>query len=57
MAIIATLKKRFKYLSFKDVLDFFQLDDEAKICKKEQGQMLQRGAAGAGYGNPASTLR
>ncbi|KAL2635964.1 hypothetical protein R1flu_007443 [Riccia fluitans] len=50
------LKKRFKYLYLKDVLDFYQLDDEAKICKKEQGRRLRWGAAGAAYGNPAHLL-
>jgi len=31
MGIIATLKKRFKYLYLKDVLDFYELDEEAKL--------------------------
>jgi hypothetical protein len=31
MGIIAALKKRFKYLYFKDVLDFSELDEEAKL--------------------------
>jgi hypothetical protein len=30
MGIIAALKKRYKYLYLKDVLDFYELDDEAK---------------------------
>jgi hypothetical protein len=30
MGIIAALKKRFKYLYLKDVLDFYELDEEAK---------------------------
>ncbi|KAL2653939.1 hypothetical protein R1flu_022067 [Riccia fluitans] len=42
MGIIAALKKRFKYLYLKDVLDFYQLDDEAKIRKKEQGRRERR---------------
>ncbi|KAL2622001.1 hypothetical protein R1flu_002206 [Riccia fluitans] len=56
MGIITTLKKRFKYLYLKDLLDFYQLDDAAKICKKEQGQRLRQGAAGAAYGNLAHLL-
>jgi hypothetical protein len=53
MGIIATLKKRFKYLYLKDVLDFYELDEEAKLRKKMQERRLQRGAAGVAYGNPA----
>jgi len=34
MGIIAALKKRFKYLYFKDVFDFYELDEEAKFRKK-----------------------
>lgn len=33
--IIATLKKRYKYFYLKDILDFYQLDDEMKALKKE----------------------
>ncbi len=56
MGIIAALKKRFKYLYLKDVLDFYELDEEAKLRKKMQGQRLRRGAAGDAYGNPAHLL-
>jgi hypothetical protein len=35
--IITALKKRYKYLYLKDVLDFYELDDEAKNQKKDQG--------------------
>jgi hypothetical protein len=52
MGIIAALKKRFKYLYFKDVLDFYELDEEAKLRKKMQGWRLRRDAAGVAYGNP-----
>jgi hypothetical protein len=31
MGIIAALKKRFKYLYLNDVLDFYELDEEAKL--------------------------
>jgi hypothetical protein len=52
MGIIAALKKRFKYLYLKDVLDFYELDEEVKLRKKMQGRRLRRGAAGVAYGNP-----
>jgi hypothetical protein len=53
MGIITTLKKRFIYLYIKDVVDFYELDEEAKLQKKMQRQRLRRGAAGITYGNPA----
>lgn len=56
MGIIAALKKRYKYLYLKDVLDFYGLDKEAKSRKKDQGRRLRRGAAGVIYGNPAHLL-
>ena len=56
MGIIAALKKRYKYLYLKDVLDFYQLDDEAKARKKEQARRLPRRSAGVLYGNPAHLL-
>jgi hypothetical protein len=31
MGIIVALKKRFKYLYLKNVLDFYELDEEAKL--------------------------
>jgi hypothetical protein len=34
MGIIAALKKRFKYLYFKDVLDIYEWDEEVKLRKK-----------------------
>jgi hypothetical protein len=37
MGIITALKKRYKYLYLKDILDFYELDDEAKNRKKNQG--------------------
>jgi hypothetical protein len=40
MGIIAAMKKRFKYLYLKDVLDFYELDEEAKLRKKIQGWRL-----------------
>jgi hypothetical protein len=56
MGIIAALKKRFKYLYFKDVLNFYELDDDVKLRKKMQGRRLQRGAVGVAYKNPAHLL-
>ncbi len=56
MGIIAALKKRYKYLYLKDVLDFYELDDEAKNWKKDQGRRLRQGAARVIYGNPTHLL-
>ena len=56
MGIIAALKKRSKYLYLKEVLAFFELNEEAKLRKKDQGRRLRRGAAGVAYGNPAHLL-
>ena len=56
MGIIAALKKRYKYLYLKDVLDFYELEENAKSRKKEQAGRLRRGAAGVSYGNPAHLL-
>ena len=40
MGIIAALKKRFKYLYLKDVLDFYELDEELKLRKKNAGAKI-----------------
>jgi len=56
MGIIATLKKRYKYLYLKDILDFYKLDEQLKQRKKELGKRLQRGAARVSYGNPTHLL-
>ena len=56
MGIIAALKKRYKYLYLKDVLNFYELDENLKALKKEQAKRLPRGAAGVAYGNPAHLL-
>jgi hypothetical protein len=56
MGIIAALKKRYKYLYLKDVLDFYKLNDEAKNQKKDQGRKLRQGAAGVIYDNPTHVL-
>jgi len=56
MGIIAALKKRYKYLYLKDILDFYELDEQLKQRKKELGKRLRRGAAGVSYKNPAHLL-
>jgi hypothetical protein len=56
MGIIATLKMKYKYLYFKDVLDFYELDDEAKKQKKDKGRRLHRGVARVLYRNPTHLL-
>ncbi len=56
MGIIAALKKRYKYLYLKDILDFYELDEQLKQRKRELGKWLRRGAAGVSYGNSAHLL-
>jgi hypothetical protein len=56
MRIIATLKKWCKYLYLKDVLDFYELNDEAKNRKKDQAWRLHQGVAGVFYENPMHML-
>ncbi len=56
MGIIAALKKRYKYLYLKDILDFYELDEQLKQRKRELGKRLRRGAAGVSYGNPTHLL-
>jgi hypothetical protein len=43
-------------LYLKDVLDFYEFDDEAKNRKKDQGRRLCQGVAGVLYGNPMHML-
>jgi len=38
MGIIAVLKKRYKYLYLKDILDFYELDEQLKQRKRELGK-------------------
>jgi len=56
MGIIAALKKRYKYLYLKDILDFYKLDEQLKQQKRELGKRLRRGATGVSYENPAHLL-
>jgi hypothetical protein len=56
MGIIAALKKRYKYLYFKDIVDFYKLDEQLKQRERELGKRLQWSAVGVSYGNPAHLL-
>jgi len=56
MGIIAALKKQYKYLYLKDILDFYELDEQLKQRKRELGKRLRRSAAGVSYRNPAHLL-
>ncbi len=56
MGIIVALKKRYKYLYLKNVLDFYELDDEVRIWKKDQAWRLHRGTAGVIYENSTHLL-
>lgn len=56
MGIITALKKRYKHLYLRDVLDFLGLDSEEKIRRGEKGRILSRGAAGVAHGRPAHLL-
>ncbi|KAI6658215.1 hypothetical protein LOD99_15484 [Oopsacas minuta] len=56
MGIIAALKKRYKYLYLKDVLDFHDLHEDFKARKEERAKRLPREAAGVVYGKPAHLL-
>jgi hypothetical protein len=56
MGIIVALKKQYKYLYLKDVLGFYELNDEVKNQKTDQGQRLRQEAIGVFYGNLAHLL-
>ncbi len=56
MGIIVALKKWYKYLYLKDILDFYELDEQLKQQKRELGKRLWRGAEGVSYGNLAHLL-
>ena len=56
MGIIAALKKRYKYLYLKEVLNYYEMDEGLKSIKAVQGKQLSRGAAGVAYGNAAHLL-
>ena len=56
MGTIAALKQRYKYLYLKDILNFYELDENLKASKKDQAKRLPRGAAGVASGNPAHML-
>jgi hypothetical protein len=48
MGIIAAFKKRYKHLYLKDILDFYELDEQLKQRKRELGKRLRQGAGLAG---------
>jgi hypothetical protein len=56
MGIIVALKKRYKYLYLKDILNFYELDEQLKQRKRKLGKRLRRGATGVSYGNPTHLL-
>jgi hypothetical protein len=56
MGIITALKKRYKYVYLKDILDFYELDEQLKQQKRELGKRLRRSATGVSYGNLAHLL-
>ncbi len=56
MEIIAALKKRYKYLYFKDIFDLYKLDEQLKQWKRELGKRLRRGATWVSCRNPAHLL-
>ena len=56
LGIIAALKKRYKFMFLKKMLDFHQLDDEVKSELKQRGRSQLRGRAGVDFGMPATLL-
>ena len=56
MGIIAALKKRYKFLMMKDIVDFFDLPEDMKDNLYQSGSQLRRGTAGVSYGRPAHLL-
>ena len=56
LGIIAALKKRYKFLYLKDVLEFYELNEDAKKGLKFQEKSQRKGAAGVAYGKPAHLL-
>ena len=56
LGIIAALKKRYRYLYLKDILNFHELDNNTKKALKTQGKAQRRGAAGVSFGNPAHLM-
>jgi DDE superfamily endonuclease len=56
MEIIATLKKLYMSIYLKNILSFFDLDDETKELKRQEGANLGRGSTGVDFGNPAHIL-
>lgn len=55
MGIIGALKKQYRYIYLKDILDFNELNKELER-KREFGKRLQRDAAWVFYVNPTHLL-
>jgi hypothetical protein len=51
-----SFEEKFKHFYLNDVLDFYELDEEAKLQKKMQGQRLRCNATGVAYGNLSHLL-
>ncbi len=51
MGIIVAFKIRYKYLYLKDILNFYELDEQLKQRKRELGKRLRRGVARMSYRN------
>jgi len=43
-------------VALKDILEFYELDEQLKQRKRELGKRLRRGVAGISYGNPTHLL-
>ena len=56
MGIIAALKKRYKFLHLRDVLEFYDLDESTKARKTECIGRLRRGAVGVDFSRLAHLL-
>mgnify|MGYP003334255004 FL=1 len=56
MGIIAALKKRYKFLYLRDVLEFYDLHESTKAKKTECIGRLRRGAVGVDFGRRAHLL-
>ena len=56
MGIIAALKKRYKYILLKEIMNFYDLPEEIKSERIETRERLRRGSTGVHYGNSATLL-
>ena len=56
LGIIAALKKRYKFLYLKEVLNFYQLSELGQAELKVQARSNRRGSSGVSLGQPAHLL-